>query len=64
MSEQEDIFNINTIRSKKNKSITFAGGSTLTSSETETKDSYGLDSLKHCLKQQKFSTNGQMPAMA
>ena len=42
---------INTNRFRKDESITVAGGSTLRSSETETKDFYGLDSLKDCLKQ-------------
>lgn len=49
MSEQQYIFNINAIRSRKNKSIAFARG--IVSSEIETKYSYGLDSLKDCLKQ-------------
>lgn len=43
---QEDIVNINTNRFRKDESIIVAGGSTLRSSETETKDFYGLDSLK------------------
>ena len=42
---------INTNRFRKDESITVAGGSTLRNSETETKDFYGLDSLKDCLKQ-------------
>lgn len=46
MSVQEDIVNINTNRFRKDESIIIAGGSTLRSSETETKDFYGLDSLK------------------
>lgn len=51
MSVQEDIVNINTNRFRKDESITIAGLSTLRSSKTETKDFYGLDSLKDCLKQ-------------
>lgn len=39
MSAQQDIFNINTIRSGKNKSITFVRSSTLVSFKTETKES-------------------------
>lgn len=53
MSAQQYIFNINAIRSRKNKYITFAR-STVISSEIETKYSFGLDSLKDCLKQQKL----------
>ena len=60
MSEQQNSFNINTCRSRKNKSITFVRRSILISFETETKDSYGLDSLKDCLQQRKVSTKGQM----
>ena len=43
---QEDIVNINTNRFRKDESIIIAGGSTLRSSETETKDCFPMSRVK------------------